>query len=772
MLLSERATNLEGAGVDDHPFDDLVRSIAATTSRRRLLGGLGAALLSAVGFSAVGSAATPRRPGQPCQVDANCVAGARCRTDARGRRTCVCDTGTKACGNACIPASSCCKDAECRALNTPCAKGVCAAGTCQTRPRKNGTACPDGVCCDGGCVACCKGIGRCTRCTKAVTCPGQDTPCRTRICVGGFCGIAQKSAGAAIANQTLGDCKKQVCNGAGAVVSVNDNTDLPADDGNRCTAEVCANGTPGHSPRLAGTPCDQNGGTVCDGRGRCVACLIAADCPGQDTECQHRVCDSGACGFAHTASGTPLSQQTAGDCKRTECDGLGGTIETTDDGDLPDDGNPCTRNVCTAGVPSHPFAPLGTSCGEGLICDGAGACVGCITPADCPGQDSTCQTRTCSTGVCGFSFATSGTACGENRGTVCNGSGACAGCQSAADCPGQDTECRTRTCTAGACGYSFAVKGTVVAAQTPGDCKHDECDGSGNVVRVIDDTDLPTDGNPCTLAVCNGGVVSHPFAPLGTSCGNGLACREDGVCGGCSSTADCPGADRDCRIRTCTAGVCGFADALAGTACNGGGDVCDGSGNCVAKPPAGQRCSSPADCPGDDTECRQRTCIAGQCGVSYAPAGKPTATQTAGDCKQNQCDGNGALVAVDDPSDAPATGNQCFPGFCSNGLPSSSPLPAGTECNQYGGVVCDGSGTCIPQKFLGSPCTVDAECTSGFCADGVCCDARCQLPCRACTAALKGGGEDGRCGPILAGLDPNDECPGTSTCNGNGTCTA
>ena len=55
-------------------------------------------------------------------------------------------------------------------------------------------------------------------------------------------------------------------------------------------------------------------------------------------------------------------------------------------------------------------------------------------------------------------------------------------------------------------------------------------------------------------------------------------------------------------------------------------------------------------------------------------------------------------------------------------------------------------------------CQVDAECASGFCADGVCCDTECSGPCDGCTAARKGGGVDGTCGPVPPGLDTTDDC--------------
>ncbi len=82
---------------------------------------------------------------------------------------------------------------------------------------------------------------------------------------------------------------------------------------------------------------------------------------------------------------------------------------------------------------------------------------------------------------------------------------------------------------------------------------------------------------------------------------------------------------------------------------------------------------------------------------------------------------------------------------------------------------------------LGSACTKNADCFSGFCADGVCCNEACTGTCRACTAAKKGSGADGTCGFVAAATDPKKSCTQQScsggvltkakTCDGAGACT-
>lgn len=120
--------------------------------------------------------------------------------------------------------------------------------------------------------------------------------------------------------------------------------------------------------------------------------------------------------------------------------------------------------------------------------------------------------------------------------------------------------------------------------------------------------------------------------------------------------------------------------------------------------------------------------------------------------------------------------------------PSSPAIDVGLEL----GVGVDLAGTVRPQGAgfdlgayelpvqagLGETCAAGAECPSGFCVDGVCCDSACTAPCQACSAAAKGAGASGLCGPVTAGQDPDDDCSEepvsscgrTGACDGAGAC--
>jgi FG-GAP repeat len=79
----------------------------------------------------------------------------------------------------------------------------------------------------------------------------------------------------------------------------------------------------------------------------------------------------------------------------------------------------------------------------------------------------------------------------------------------------------------------------------------------------------------------------------------------------------------------------------------------------------------------------------------------------------------------------------------------------------------------------GSPCGGPLDCASGYCVDGVCCEADCDAPCFSCSAKDKVSGVDGECGPTSSTvLPPAGECSPetppscgrTGHCDGAGQC--
>lgn len=419
---------------------------------------------------------------------------------------------------------------------------------------------------------------------EPTACPGKDNECGQRTCTNGACSMAYLPQGPATSAQVPGDCYTYTCDGKGTLARQIDNADIP-DDKNPCTIDTCGNGEPKNANGPAGVNCGT--GLLCNGIGQCVGCLKPTDCPGIDSECGTRTCSAGGvCGNDFAPVGKALATQVAGDCHTLQCDGNGTAVSVVNGADVPVDANLCTDNLCTLGTPSNPNSAANTACGGGKICNGAGTCVQCL---------------------------------------------------SAAGCPGSDTFCGVRTCTASACGMSFTSAGTPTPTQTTGDCHQNRCTGSGAETNAVDDSDVKIDGNECTDDLCTAGTPSNP-------------------------------------------------NRAARATCNGGGGkvFCNGAGVCV-------QCTMISDCPlPPEPLCAARTCSAGACGFSYTANGTAVGTQIPGDCHENQCNGSGALTSAVSNSDAD-DGNACTTDLCNNGVPSHTKVADGTNCG--GGKKC-ANGVC------------------------------------------------------------------------------
>lgn len=157
-----------------------------------------------------------------------------------------------------------------------------------------------------------------------------------------------------------------------------------------------------------------------------------------------------------------------------------------------------------------------------------------------------------------------------------------------------------------------------------------------------------------------------------------------------------------------------------------GGSTTGGSGGAVPQPD-GASCSSAGEC------------MSGHC--------------TDGVCCADACEG------LCESCRGAATGSP--DGTCADVTAGTDPQD---EC--AGSLNCDGNGAC---DNTGTACGAPGECTSGFCVDGFCCQSECQGVCQGCSAALTGGA-DGQCASIPTLQDPDEECTGEETCDGNGAC--
>ncbi len=513
------------------------------------------------------------------------------------------------------------------------------------------------------------------------------------------------------------------------------------------------------------------GGSMCD----------PANCPAPTEDCQVAACDDmGACTFANAEDGTDATTQTDGDCKKNVCTGGMATAEN-DDADIFDDGNDCTVDTCSAGDPQSDPATMGAMCASdgGKVCDGMGACKECLSNTDCADPNPICSAgNTCIPATC-----TDGMKNGPETDVDCGG-GTCDPCDTNKDCAvdtdcfhgdcGGNNKCAMPTCSdgiqnngdyltgangetdtdcGGPCG---ATCGPMEGCNDAGDCVGAQCSGMGgscvpncaDMVANNAETDVDCGGGTCggcaigdmcgaadsncvPIAYCEGGTCAAKKA-LGVMCGGNNQCTSafcvDTVCCNVACSGTCQACNIAGDVGTCSF-IAGGTDPIDECTGNGGNDVCDGNGACSKA--NGTTCSA-----------------AGECASGFC---------TDGVCCEALCDG--LCLACS----AAQTGG--MDGTCGNVAINTDPED---EC--VASLDCNGAGACETKLANGAACTVAGECSSNQCVDDVCCGTACGGLCQACSAAKKGSGADGTCGPIANNTDPDMECAGALSCNGASAC--
>ncbi|MBK8255510.1 MAG: proprotein convertase P-domain-containing protein [Polyangiaceae bacterium] len=486
--------------------------------------------------------------------------------------------------------------------------------------------------------------------------------------------------------------------------------------------EIPGEGGSGGTAGSAGTT--STGGTT-----SMAECSVAEDCPAVENECLVRACVEAKCTPEPVAAGTAVAEQTDGNCEKVVCDGSGSTTTQADDSDLPADGNDCTNDVCTNGIPSNPPVTEGSACGAqgALYCNAAGQCVTCLTDDQC----------------------------------------------------GTATDCSTPVCNAGVCETQFAAPGTPTPMQTDGDCLEVQCNGIGGTKSIVNDADVALDTNQCTLDFCQGGTLVHPNSPSGATCtdNNGQVCDGAGNCIECLSGAnctsgvcisqvcaaptcmdvvkngnetdtDCGGADcpkcanlKSCSIAgDCTSGVCTTnvcqVPTCGDTVKNGNETDIDCGGNICTKCGPGLACSLNTDCVGGS--CQGNTCVP-TC-TDLVKNGTESDIDCGGTCATKCAAGKVCGVNADCVTGS-CIGNVCQPPACNDNAKN------GTETD----IDC-GGGAC-PDCIDGKVCSVNGDCVSNLCQGNVC-----TAP--VCTDGLVQGNE--QCDDT--NTTPGDGCNATCQC--------
>lgn len=364
-------------------------------------------------------------------------------------------------------------------------------------------------------------------CKTAADCPG-DEACGTPACEAGVCKVLNPVAkDVAPPGQAIGDCKHLTCDGSGNANVAADDADLP-EDGNECTEDSCAQGTPKNTPSGSDKPCGVGGALLCNGVGVCAGCSADAQC-GVDTECVKWTCDQGSCVRNLMPVGTLATNPLPGDCKANLCAADGSAVESLYQNDPLEDGDECTVGVCNPdGTTTQNAAPDGTSCGGMTPCKActAGVC------GDCAG-DFYCNMTTCSP----LKKLPLGAACTQ-----------------AIDC--ELGNCVDGVCCDGPCG------GTCKA------CSNAKTGKPNGVCSTVPDGSDPNDSCQTPAAdVCVGGTCQ---------CFNGV--KDGGElkvdCGG--NCTPCPGKWVCDGANGCTGApptIC--CDPVCGIACGGGENACN-----------------------------------------------------------------------------------------------------------------------------------------------------------------------------------------------------
>jgi MYXO-CTERM domain-containing protein len=455
-------------------------------------------------------------------------------------------------------------------------------------------------------------------------------------------------------------------------------------------------------------------------------------------ECESGFCVAGLC--CDTTCTDPCHSCKGAD-QQGGVDGTCGPVTAGTDpfNDCSDDGSPSCENngLCdgAGGCQKYPISPGCTPrgctsgaqctsghCEDGICCDTAcGTCKACTAAKKGSGVDGTCEPVPADVdpdGECevGPGYPASCLADGQ-----CDGVGACRVFAK------QTVSCGDTQCISGNA-VGLLCNGAGTCGQATVSCDPYLCANGACLSSCTDSNDCAS-GRWCTpLHTCEAKAV------VGTACSSGAGC----VTGYC--------ADGVCCDTPCT-GQC--------EACN----VAPNIGSCV--PAFGSPVAPRPACAGLDQEC------AGACnGVDRSACSFPgialscgTPTCATGVARASHCDGQGACVAGDDQ---PCGAYACGTASCLTTCDGPS------DCAQ--GYGCTPEGVCVPGGGSpnGTTCEAGAECQSGFCADGVCCDSACNGQCEACNVDPNVGS----CSPVTGSpvgdrtpcVDSDADCAGA--CDG------
>jgi hypothetical protein len=267
-------------------------------------------------------------------------------------------------------------------------------------------------------------------------------------------------------------------------------------------------------------------------------CAVAADCPAVASPCLQATCEAGTCGTSALARGTRLDAPKPLVCHATVCDGAGNVISALDPSNVPSSVTGCLTSACDKdGFPTLVPVAAGTPCqmaGRAALCDGSGGCEQCLTAASCAaGQE--CIQHACVSPSCA-NHLRDGDESDVDCGGACPGCPLGGSCSTRRDCASATCDPTTRRCVADPC-HDNVRDGDETAVDCGGgsclpcidgqrckvdfDCRSDDCDPVQLVCLPVTCIDQKKDADE-TGVDCGGGTCP-PCAP-------GQGCIRDADC--------------------------------------------------------------------------------------------------------------------------------------------------------------------------------------------------------------------------------------------------
>lgn len=453
------------------------------------------------------------------------------------------------------------------------------------------------------------------------------------------------------------------------------------DDGLECTIDTCdeAGDSCIHTPDSG--LCNDNNVCTDDVCSPIKGCMFTPDdsnsCSDGDFCNGLELCIAGSC----VAGSDPCDDGIA--CTIDSCDEVNDVCTNSPDDFLcPSDGNPCTDEVCVAGVGCTIVNDDSNICSDGAFCNGLELCVVgvCLAGSD-PCEDGVA----CTVDVCDEINDSCTNSPNDNlcdNGIFCDGPETCnsvTDCQSGAaiDCSSFTDQCNLGVCNEALLSCVASPQNENAACDdglfcnTGEVCINGAC-GGGSTLSC-------DDGVTCTNDSCDEATDQCVNTPDDTICDNGLFCDGDEFC---DLLFDCqPSTGDPCA-------------AVAGLKCS------ETSNTCVA-------CTSNAQCD-DGNECTENLCLSEVCVTNSIAAGTPC-TDDGVACTINACDGAGNCSATTDDTLCVDDGNICTDEVCDLSL---------------GCIAVNNNNLCDDGSF----CTINDVCTAGDCVgtarscdDGIAC---------------------------------------------------